>query len=431
MSDNRSKQNIRRTGRNIWIAVGILAILVIITLALIAAYLSGLSDRDRHIIPLFYEGEREIVRKKGLSYIEVEGSPELVAEDEDARWEVNTSVDLFKNAYANDRGEITVESADGGKVIAPGTGHAYEFSLKNTGNVSLDYALRLGSVFSLSNRELPVRVRLRSGDRWVPGEGDGWIHPDELSDVEETGTVDVNQYVTYTFEWQWPYESGVDDVQILNDLNDTVIGNTAVKQEVTFRLDIQVEATTTPGKAAVDREGKEILKSLTLWNVLTWVVFPGIGLLILLLLFWRTPVYVTGFLPGVGELSLGRKKDTLAPDGRFVFPKVYMGKRKLTLGQSEYRIRLKRKRKLPGIAFEQKDDLPVITLGRRVRAVELYLLPTLAVRQEQWAAIDKDHNVITPMGVKEPDENKENTTPGGLHISKNGSLEIKQRIAVK
>ncbi len=84
-----------------------------------------------------------------------------------------------------------------------------------------------------------------------------------------------------------------------------------------------------------------------------------------------------------------------------------------------------------GIAFENKDDLLVITVGRKVRAIELYLLPTLEVRQDEWAAIDKDHNVIPPAGVKEPDEDEENTTPGGLHIDKNGELNVDEFATVK
>ncbi len=421
MSDNGSKQNIRHTGRNIWIVVLILLILLIVTLALIGAFLGKLSGGEGNIISLFGKNPED-----GSGAVQAEGSPELSIQDGQARWEVDTTVDLFKNAYANQQGEITVKSADGGKVIAPGTANTYEFSLKNTGSISLDYTMKLDSAFTLSNQELPVQVRVRSGDRWIFGGENDWARPGDLTEVTETGTLAVNKYVTYAFEWQWPYESGTDDT-LLGDLNDTLIGNAAAEQEVEFRLNIGVQSVVTPGAVPDGLQSEEPR------SVPSGLVFLGLGilLLLLLLLFWRTPVYVTGFLPGEGELCIGRKKDTLRPDGRFLFPKIYMGKRRLTLGEVQYRIRLKRKRKLPGLAFEQKDDLLVITVGRRVRAIELYLLPTLAVRQDEWAAIDKDHNVISPAGVKEPDENKENTTPGGLHIDKDGNLEIEAFAAVK
>ncbi len=444
MDDHTSKQNTRRSRWNIWVVVLVLEIVLLLTMTPIGAFLGELSGRDRNIIPLFYEGDREIVQEGGFSYIRVREAPGLAVQDGQARWEVDTQVDLFKTAYANGRGEVTVESGDGGKVIAPGTSNEYRFSLKNTGNISLDYNMRLDSVFTLSERELPVQVRLRSGDRWILGGENDWVRPDALTDVMETGTVAVNQYVTYTFEWQWPFESGTDDT-LLGDLNDTLIGNAAAEQKVEFRLKIGAMAMVTPGAVPVGAQGEELLTPLTLWNVLTWVVFPGLllGAVLLLLLFWRRPVYVTGFVPAEGELSLGRKKDALRPDGRFVFPKVYMGKHTFQLDESEYRIRLKRVKKreepekqgdreeLPGIAFEKKDDLLVVYIGKKVKAIELYLLPGLSVRQDDWAAIDKDHNVITPAGVKEPDEDGENTTPGGLHIDRDGSLDVEEFAAAK
>lgn len=168
-------------------------------------------------------------------------------------------------------------------------------------------------------------------------------------------------------------------------------------------------------------------------NLLPWLLLLGLlGIfLLLLLIFWRRPVYVTGFLPGAGELSLGRKRDALRPDGRFVFPRIYMGKRDLALDQAQCRVRLKRQKDLEGIAFEQEDEVLVIAIGKKVKAIELYLLPDLTVRQDEWAAIDKDHNVITPAGVKAPDEEGENTTPGGLHIDRNGELGVVEFAAVK
>lgn len=76
--------------------------------------------------------------------------------------------------------------------------------------------------------------------------------------------------------------------------------------------------------------------------------------------------------------------------------------------------------------MKSKDDVLKILVGRKVRAIELYMLlaeSEIIVTQNNWAAIDKKRNVITPDGVKEP-EDKQNTTPGGLHINKDGYFEI-------
>ncbi len=430
MGNKSSKQNIRH-GRNVWIVALILVILLIVTLALIGALLSGRISKDRHIIPLFYEGDREIIREGGLRYIRAKKVPYLEARDGQTRWEIDTEVDLFKSAYANEQGDITAESVDGDKIIAPGTSSRYEFALKNTGNVSMDFIMKLDSMFTLSNRELPVEVRLHSGNRWILGGENVWVRPNELNDVIETGAVAVNQYAVYVFEWRWPFESGEGDELWHNDVRDTWMGNVSLEQDVVFQLEIEILSTMTPGAVPVSSGGLELLTPLTLWNVLNWVVFPGLLAALILLLFLRRPVYVTGFVPAVGELCLGRKKDVLRPDGRFLFPRVYMGKRGLTLGQAQRRIRLKRKRKLQGIAVETKDDLLTITIGGKIRAIELYLLSDLVVRQDDWAAIDKDHNVITPEGVTPPNEDKENATPGGLHISKKGEVDIEAFAAAK
>ncbi len=431
MAKNESKQNIRHTERNIWLVVLFLLIGVMLTLMLLGPVLSKLTKSDRNIIPLWYDGEREIFNKEGISYIRANAEPDMLTYDETAQWQINTDVDLFKNAYANDNGEITVQSLQGDKIIAPGTSHEYEFSLKNTGNISLDYTMRLDSVFTLLQHDLPMRVRIHSGDRWIVGSENSWADPGSLSEIIESGTVDVNESVIYTFEWQWPFESDVEDARVLNDLIDTVIAEASVSQDVTFKLSIETQSVATPGAVPASGNGIELAEPLVLWNILTRFVLPAVialGILIILLILLRRPIYVTGFLPAKAgdEFALDKKKDSLRLDGRFVFKKVYSGKHRFALGENECRVKLKYKSKTEGIVFETKDDILEISVSRKVRAIELYMCLTeseIVVTQNNWAAIDKKRNVITPDGVQEP-EDKQNTTPGGLHINKDGYFEI-------
>lgn len=431
MGKNESKQNMRHTWRNIWIVVLFLLIGVMLTLMLLSPVLGRLTQSDRNIIPLTYHGDREIFDKDGFSYIRANAEPDMLTSDENAQWQVNTDVDLFKTAYANDKGEITAKSLKDDKIIAPGTSNEYEFFVKNTGNISLDYTMLLDSVFTLSNHDLPMQVRLRSGDRWILGSENSWVYSESLSGIIETGTVDVNKYVVYTFEWQWPFEDGIDDALILNDLNDTIIADAAVNQDVTFKLSIETQSVATPGAVPVNGNGIELAEPLVLWNILSRVVFPAIiaaGILIILLALFRRPIYVTGFIPAEegARFNLDKKKTYILSGGRFVFKKVYTGKRRFVLGEKECLVRLKYKAKIEGIAFETKDDMLKILVSRKVRAIELYMLlaeSEIIVTQNNWAAIDKKRNVITPDGVKEP-EDKQNTTPGGLHINKDGYFEI-------
>lgn len=432
MGRNKSEQSKRRSGHNIWIIVFFLLISVMLTLMLLSHVLGRMTKSDRNIIPLMYHGEREIFDKDGFSYIRVNAKPDMLTYDENAQWQINTDVDLFRNAYANENGEITVKSHEGDKLIAPGTSNEYEFYLKNTGNISLDYTMLLDSMFTILNKDLPMQVRLRSGSRWILGDEENWANAGSLSGIVESGTVDVNKYVTYTFEWRWPFEGNTDDSLILNDLNDTVISEAAVNQDVTFRLSIETQSVVTPGAVPVDGNGMELAEPLVLWNILSRAAFPAIILsgiaVILLILFRRRPIYVTGFIPaGEGEsITLDKTEDHIRSDGRFVFKKVYTGKRRFVSGQRERLVRLKYKAKTEGVAFDIKDGVLEISVSRKVMAIELYMHLSeseITVDQSNWAAIDKKRNVITPDGVKKP-EDKQNTTPGGLHINKDGYFEI-------
>jgi len=558
----------RRAGWNIWIVVLTLGVLSTATLAPIASYLGELAGREGNIIPLIYGEYREAVGEDGLSYFRAGEGNGRASEDGQTPWEINAGVELFSAAYTNEQGRVTVKSATDDKLIAPGTSCEYEFKLKNPNAGSMKYAMNL-SCGTGTGQELPVQVRLRSGDEWILGGEDAWVSHEEMRSAEESGVVSGNRYATYTLEWKWPYESDTGDALQLADARDTKLGNAPDE----FWLNIEVLTTPeefelpvnppddppdnppddppddppggrddptpnpgvdptpdpginpTPGPGgidptpnpgvdptgeppeystidptgvpAADRTGDpdaepaagpgekpageqpssliqlidelvplgglidliedlpiplggltELIEDLPVplgelspdGSKPVWPPLLGLGLgfFFLLLIFWRRPVYVTGFLQSEGELKLGRKKDTLRPNGRFVFPKAYMGKRKLHMEdpeaetaakpeeeeELENRIRLKRKRKVTGIEFETKDDLLVIYIGKKVKAIELYLLPDLTIRQDDWAAIDKKHNVITPEGVTEPDDNKENTTPGGLHIDKDGDLEV-------
>ncbi len=167
MRKNGTQQNIRRTRRNVWTIALILAILLSLTLSLLGAHLRKLSGKEQNVIPLCCEGEQEIGRKGGESYIRMQERQAM--RNGQTGWEIETSVDLFQTAYANKDGAFTVQSGDGEKIIAPGTANAYDFSLKNTTDMSMDYTMSVRSVFDFSNRELPMQVRLRSGDRWILG----------------------------------------------------------------------------------------------------------------------------------------------------------------------------------------------------------------------------------------------------------------------
>jgi archaellum component FlaG (FlaF/FlaG flagellin family) len=232
-----------------WLLAGLLGLLVCITIAVLGTVLTRRSMREYNVIALVPQtGTVSSGSMSSTAALPSEGSPDIDVEDTQVQWSTNTEVNLFKTAYVNDQGEVTVESANGEKVIAPGTGSDYTFYLKNTGNISLDYTLTMDSAFQMSSVQLPLEVRLRRGDSdYVAGSADVWVKPEKLSEVYETGTLEVNNYVEYTLEWQWPFTEEDEALQLQADISDTTFGNVTVKQDVDFKLQINTQAEVTPG----------------------------------------------------------------------------------------------------------------------------------------------------------------------------------------
>ena len=423
---------------SIWLMACVLILLILLSFAVLASSLKGLTTGEKEVIAL--SSNEEPSGFFSLFYKHAKENPEFDAYDDNVSWKTSTDVDLFKTAYLDPSGKlITVESDDGVKVIAPGTSNDYHFSLKNTGNVSLDYTLNLEGIFELSDRKLPFEVRLKKDNEWVVGADDVWSSVYELNDTVEKGTLPVGKYVGYTLEWQWPYESGEDDVLFLNDINDTAIGDASAEMGVDFRLIINVAAEATPQAVAMDENGnvlyEESINPSALVTGLSMLTGGLLGLL-LLLLFWRRRIYVTGLLDGyVGySIKYKRKESVLSVDGRFVFEHMPLGKRSLVLCDADgydlgtLALKLKRDSDTEGIRFEEDDDRLIIYIGKKIKAIELYLefnSDVLVVLIDKWAAIDKDQNVYSPEGIKEPDDDGRNETVAGLMVEEHGRFEIR------
>ena len=146
---NLKEYNIRHIGRNIWILLMILILVFLLTLSILSGLLGGFSKTDKNIISIDTNDA-----SLGINNGD-ESVPDMLVKDKDVSWETNSFVDLFREFYTNDDGMITVTSVDGEKVIAPGTSNQYEFSIKNTGSIPLEYVLNLNSLFSIDEYDLP------------------------------------------------------------------------------------------------------------------------------------------------------------------------------------------------------------------------------------------------------------------------------------
>lgn len=153
--------------------------------------------------------------------------------DDVQTWNTETHIDLFKESY-ND----TVKSANGEKVIAPGTTHSYHFSIKNNGNIPMQYAISLKVATHLGEdqtySELPLEWRLLSDDGAIVTDWKGY---NERTETLQRDYLSVRNQDQYTIEWRWAFERGGD-----MDEADTDMGNIAAGQDLGVDAAIYVYA---------------------------------------------------------------------------------------------------------------------------------------------------------------------------------------------
>ncbi len=157
-------------------------------------------------------------------------------------WSGEALVDIFRASYENDNGDITVKSADGTHVIAPGTANSYYFDVKNMGDVGVNYTLQVSAVLTTKagdeTFEIPLEARFydRNG-KYLLGTAADYAAMSDLDGLKESGQLSVGKYIRYVLDWQWPING--------NDELDTLLGNLAAKGEeisVSIRLQVDAEA---------------------------------------------------------------------------------------------------------------------------------------------------------------------------------------------
>lgn len=207
--------------------------------------------------------------------INVKLNPGMEVYDDQKTWTTATEVDIFKIAYENGEAVVTVDGM-GDKVIAPGTGNAYTFYLKNTGNVMLDYTLEMEAYFTPDTQPIPVEARLKGYDgSYLLGSDSSWSDVLELNHVKDQASLSVNRYAYYTLEWQWPYESG-------DDAYDTFLGNMAVDEDLTLTIVIRTVATGEDMTTEIHRTDRVTTGDNA--NLLMWVGLAAGALVLLTIL---------------------------------------------------------------------------------------------------------------------------------------------------
>ncbi len=206
--------------------------------------------------------------------------PDSEIGDAQGVWKKNTVISLFKAVYDNESGEITVRSAYGDKVIAPGTANSYYFDIRNTGEIPLSYTLTAQAelTFVRNGERLSVPIVAKFYDykgKYLLGSADSYADMQGLDSIHQTGGLSVGHYARYTLEWAWPFEG--------NDELDTLIGSLAAEGDtVDISVTLQITAQEDPNAVGgVPKTGD--WNQLGLWLTLGLVA----AMLLLLLLFVR------------------------------------------------------------------------------------------------------------------------------------------------
>ena len=210
------------------------------------------------------------------------------AYDKDTVWQAKTDVEIFSVRHDNNGDAVfTVQTSNGDKVIAPGTNGVYEFALKNDGDVSLDYTLKVQSYFvgkgvDGSDLRIPVDARFSGRESgYIVGSESEWPEVERLNEVDRSGKLSPGNISDYKLEWRWPFERTVGEGLPANDSFDTALGNLAVDESLELHIVIMTTAEQGEGPGGYDDPITGDESDLTLWIVLAAASLVLIILLIL------------------------------------------------------------------------------------------------------------------------------------------------------
>lgn len=239
----------------VWLIAFILAVLVVATVSVLGTCIYDYAHRSDCQISL-YDGQMQettgavfnnaasqkntnsVIQSVATQYSGADAKQEsdknaFAVEDTDQVWKTQTAIELFKSDYQNADGVTTVKSADGSKVIAPGTEGSYTFSLKNTGDMAANYKIWVEATLNSNIEGAPIETRMSSDDGWLLGGKNTWEQAEDLNGVSAAETIDAGKTAEYTIYWQWPFESG-------DDAADTNLADASgsVDQEMSYTVTI-------------------------------------------------------------------------------------------------------------------------------------------------------------------------------------------------
>ena len=133
-----------------------------------------------------------------------EGNYQEIEDDGVVEYVVVKNKNIFSNEYFT------------GSVIAPGVDGTYNFEIINNRKSKIIYKITATDV---NNNNINLQYRLKRGNEYVIGNEDTWVNISNLK-LENVSLASNNNH-SYTLEWSWPYEGGVDDTDTQAGENDS------------------------------------------------------------------------------------------------------------------------------------------------------------------------------------------------------------------
>ena len=285
------KNKIKQSHHIVWLAAFLLTVLVAATISVVGTCMYAYAHRSDCQISL-YDGQVKenttsvknaasvrasrktdpVIRSQAVQYSGEQAKQQseksaFEVKDTDRIWKTETAIDLFDAEYKNADGVVTVKSADGSEVIAPGTEGSYTFSLKNTSNLPADYKIWVEAKLSSNITGVPIQTRMSGSNGWLLGEKNTWEQADSLNGVATAATIDAGKSAEYTIYWQWPFEQGADNV-------DTSLSNASVSQEMSYTVTIYTMTATATGSENNDSRNHLLsgVKTGDTTKIFVWVI---------------------------------------------------------------------------------------------------------------------------------------------------------------
>ena len=161
-------------------------------------------------------------------------------------WNTETPIELFHTSCRNKSDEITVQSRNTQKAVAPGTEGDYTFSLQNSGKRNAQYKVWFEADSNFSNYEIPLEFRISGSNGWMDRRGK-WLSAEEFSKISEKRKLCPGRNAEYTLYWRWRFERGKDEQDTLYGDFSAGTGNISAKQknehqEISYRVVIHTLA---------------------------------------------------------------------------------------------------------------------------------------------------------------------------------------------